>query len=292
MAGAFHLSLRVAMMTLTFRSTRLKSTLFPYLTRHSLRVNRATAHVWLLSLLAVVAVIPAEPVLAADQSAAKLKLVELYTSHGCSSCPSADALLGELLEENEDLLALEFHVDYWDNLVHGNDGNFVDPFSQARYSARQREYNTASLSGRPGVYTPQAIVNGRFAAVGSNRQHITRALATDQKQALQIQVSAGQTPDTLNIAVTGNSEQLTQLAGTDIRVAHYIDQVATYITGGENRDKTLVNHNIVKSLKTLGEVSASAEMSFSIEKPADDGGCVILVQEDALTPIYAAHACP
>jgi len=251
---------------------------------------RCSKPVWVL--WAVLSALSVGPALADDNSPGNLELIELYTSHGCSSCPSADKLLGELLQENENLLALEFHVDYWDSLVHGDAGNFVDPFSQASHSARQREYNAASLSGRPGVYTPQAIVNGRFAAVGSNRQHITKALAAQVTQALTIRIGAGATPDMLNVTITGSDEQLAELAGTDIRLARYIDEAATFITGGENKDKTLVNHNIVKSLETLGEVTRNSPMSFSVEKPAADGGCVILVQEDALTPVYAAHACP
>lgn len=229
----------------------------------------------------------------ADTAAPKgLKLIELYTSHGCSSCPAADQLLGELLAKDEDLLALEFHVDYWDNLVHGRDGNFVDPFSQVSHSMRQREYNAASLAGRPGVYTPQAVINGRFAAVGSNRRHITKALASPVEQAFKILISAGTSADTLSVEITGSDDKKAELAGTDISVAHYIDKATTRITGGENSNKTLTNHRIVTSLTPLGEVSVDGGMSFSVQKPHAGEGCVILVQEDARSPIYAAYGCP
>ena len=113
-----------------------------------------------------------------------LKFIELYTSHGCSSCPAADQLLAEFLSEEKALIALEFHVDYWNRLVHGSDGSFTDPFSSAAYSERQRQYNSTSLRGRPGVYTPQVIVNGRFATVGSNHRQITKALAHPVDQLL------------------------------------------------------------------------------------------------------------
>ena len=42
-------------------------------------------------------------------------VVELFTSQGCSSCPPAEAYVGELAQR-PDVLALSFHVDYWDDL--------------------------------------------------------------------------------------------------------------------------------------------------------------------------------
>lgn len=221
-----------------------------------------------------------------------LRLIELYTSHGCSSCPKADRLLAELLAEDDQLLALEFHVDYWNNLVHGSAGSFQDPFSTPSHSMRQREYNAGRMKGRPGVYTPQAIVNGRFATVGSNRRHITKALAQPAEQLLDIAISQSANQDSLTLVVSGSDEQRVSLAGTDITVAHYIDQASTRITGGENQNKTLINHHIVTRLTRLGEVSATTEMSFDISRPAVDEGCVILIQEQASTPIFAAARCP
>lgn len=234
------------------------------------------------------------PVLAQqdDSAPGTLKLIELYTSHGCSSCPSADELLGELLAADDQLMALEFHVDYWNDLVHGNKGNFVDPFSKPEFSLRQREYNAAALAGRPGVYTPQAVINGRFATVGSNRRHITKALNRNVEQMLTITVSADDDPDSLKISVTGSSARIEELAGTDISVARYIKKAQTMITGGENSEKTLTNHHIATSLTKLGEVSGSVDMIFTITRPADNEGCVVMVQKDALTPVYAAAECP
>jgi len=233
------------------------------------------------------------PTAQADQGQpGQFKLIELYTSHGCSSCPKADKLLGELIEQDDELIALEFHVDYWNSLVHGKDGSFTDPYSQAAFSARQRQYNAASLKGRPGVYTPQAVINGRFAAVGSNKRHISKALSQPQSAMLALSIESGASPDTLLVTVTGDSGQLAQLRGTNIMLARYLDTVSTDITGGENRHKTLVNHHVVTEFGAIGEVSDSDQMRFEITTPAASGGCVVLVQEDALTPVYAAATCP
>ena len=222
-----------------------------------------------------------------------LKLIELFTSHGCSSCPEADKLLGKLLEEHDELMALEYHVDYWNNLVHGSDGSFADPFSKPDHSSRQREYNHAKLAGRPGVYTPQAIVNGRVASVGSNERHIVKALSAGTGQSLSIVFdSESQSGESLRVNISGDDRQLEKLVGIDIRLVSYLDKATTDVTGGENRDLTLVNHHVVMNIVSLGEVTASGDLNFKIPRPVTGEGCVVLIQEDALTPVYAAAECP
>jgi hypothetical protein len=226
-------------------------------------------------------------------SGESVKIIELFTSHGCSSCPAADRLLGELLESDEDLMALEFHVDYWNSLVHGSDGNFVDPFSKSEYSMRQREYNVSRLAGRPGVYTPQAVINGVTAAVGSNRRHIAKALKNRRPAALLITLHPSAADETvLQVGITGEQRQLEVLRGTDIMLIKYFDSAQTHITGGENRDLILTNHHVVYEVLRLGQVSSTSEMSYNITVPAQGEGCVVLVQEGALSPVFAAVECP
>jgi hypothetical protein len=89
-------------------------------------------------------------------------VVELFTSEGCSSCPSADKLVAVAQKEfNENTIVLSYHVNYWDRL------GWKDPFSKAAYTDRQRQY--AEHLHLESVYTPQAIVNGKTAFVGSNK---------------------------------------------------------------------------------------------------------------------------
>src|SRR3546814_10351162 len=92
----------------------------------------------------------------------------LFTSQGCSSCPPADALLVELARE-PGILALSFHVDYWDYI------GWEDPFAEAQYTERQRDYVYGL--GLRYVYTPQMVIDGRHNAVGSHRGAVTRAIA-------------------------------------------------------------------------------------------------------------------
>jgi len=222
-----------------------------------------------------------------------LKIIELFTSHGCSSCPAAERLLGELLDNDESLIALEYHVDYWNSLVHGNDSNFVDPFSKPEYSMRQREYSIARLAGRPGVYTPQVVINGVIAAVGSNRRHISKALKNKRRAALSITLRTNAADESvLQVGVSGEQQQQRDLKGTDIMLVRYIDSADTLITGGENRHLTLTNHHIVFDVVRLGEVTPAKDMSYNIDAPSPGEGCVVLVQEGALTPVYAAIECP
>src|SRR6266853_2599804 len=107
-------------------------------------------------------------------------VVELFTSEGCSSCPPADALLAELASR-PDVLALSFHVDYWDRLV------WKDPFSSHEATERQNRY--ATLLDLASVYTPQIVVDGRWQAVGSDRADVEQALDRSRRDRREVPVT-------------------------------------------------------------------------------------------------------
>src|SRR3546814_17762356 len=86
-------------------------------------------------------------------------VVELFTSQGCSTCPPADALLTELADQ-PGVLALSFHVDYWDYI------GWEDPFAPAEYTERQRDY--FAKHGLPSVYTPHIVIQGHPPAAAPN----------------------------------------------------------------------------------------------------------------------------
>src|SRR5216684_6783440 len=90
-------------------------------------------------------------------------VVELFTSQGCSSCPPADALLGELAKKGE-VVALGFHISYWDSL------GWKDPLSSPSSTERQKAYARRLGDGR--VYTPQMVVDGTSQMVGSDREAV------------------------------------------------------------------------------------------------------------------------
>ena len=79
-------------------------------------------------------------------------VLELFTSEGCSSCPPADALITALGSSMESIIALAYHVDYWNHL------GWADPFSSGRWFERQTDY--ARPLNLDGEYTPQMVIGG------------------------------------------------------------------------------------------------------------------------------------
>src|SRR5215470_7773141 len=110
-----------------------------------------------------------------DAAEVRPAVVELFTSQGCSSCPPADQLLAELAQRS-DIIALGFHIDYWDGL------GWKDPLSTPEGTARQQTY--ARLLGSGQVYTPQLIVEGTREMVGSRREEVLAALRGARPQAV------------------------------------------------------------------------------------------------------------
>jgi len=199
---------------------------------------------------------------------------ELFTSQGCYSCPAADELLGEIIDENDDILGLEFHVDYWDTLVYGSAGMWKDPFSSPDYSKRQRDYRRLHLAGRPGVYTPQMVVNGDYAFVGSNKRKAKKQLR--RKQGWVFQTSAELSdPETVTIQVDGNHK-----SDADIWLITYDKRHSTAVTAGENKNKVMNNFNVVRQFESVGKWEGE---SISIEVPIDKLGenqnCAVIVQQ-------------
>src|SRR6266404_3938477 len=99
-------------------------------------------------------------------------VVELFTSQGCSSCPPADKIMGELAKDPS-IIALSMPIDYWDYL------GWKDTLADARFSARQKAYS--HMRGDRDVYTPQVIVNGSVHLIGSDRAGIEGAIGDTKK---------------------------------------------------------------------------------------------------------------
>src|SRR5215831_2849177 len=109
-------------------------------------------------------------------------VVELFTSEGCSSCPPADKLLAELASR-PDVLALSFHVDYWNGL------GWKDPYSSHEATERQNHYATLLDLGT--VYTPQIVVDGKWQAIGSDRADVEHALGLARRDRQEVPVTLG-----------------------------------------------------------------------------------------------------
>src|SRR5437660_3791491 len=168
----------------------------------------------LLSLGLAFAITPA-------QAGERLIVVELFTSEGCSSCPPADALLAELAGR-PDVLALSFHVDYWDRL------GWKDPFSSPQATRRQHGY--AELLGLATIYTPQMVVDGKWQAVGSDRSDVEQALGSARRKRDEVPVALavdhGRARITLGPGVDG--------IAADLRLIGFDRRHLTAVSRGEN----------------------------------------------------------
>ena len=201
-------------------------------------------------------------------------VVELFTSQGCYSCPPADALLGKIIDEHDNIIALEFHVDYWNSLVYGNAGKWADPFSKAEYSQRQRAYNTLRMKGRPGVYTPQMVVDGRYAFVGSQRDKAKLAIRKESTLVLDVTATVSES-GILEVDVDGDYSK-----NADIWLVTYDRKHVTEVPTGENHGKTMVNYNVVRDLKSIGKWQGTrTKVSANAVVPDDNRGCAVIVQQ-------------
>lgn len=213
-------------------------------------------------------------------------VVELFTSQGCSRCLPADAYLAELARR-PDIVALSFHVDYW-NYV-----GWRDPFSSTRWSERQREYGTKL--NRRFVYTPQIVVDGQEESIGSRRARIETLIAAARKERkLAITVSHPD-DDSLRVSIgRGGGDGGTESdAPATIWVALYDAMHATTIGTGENKGTTLTNANVVRTLERVGTWRGRPmEITVALADfgAAGRDGCAIIVQRRGVGRILGAKA--
>lgn len=182
-------------------------------------------------------------------------VVELFTSEGCSSCPPADAVLAQLNVEQPitgvQIIGFEEHVDYWDRL------GWRDPFSSAASSARQAEYQrTVFRTGT--VYTPQAVINGRIEALGSDRSALSAAVRKVAQEAVPtLRVAAVRRGSSLLVSVQADGRECaTPAEPCDVVVVVTEDHLVTHVQRGENGGRTLVHGAVLRQLATAGTVSA------------------------------------
>ena len=214
-------------------------------------------------------------------------VVELFTSQGCYSCPPAERFLGELADR-DGILALEFHVDYWDNLNYGSAGRWKDPYSSPAFTARQQNYNV-QIRGRAGVYTPQMVVDGKIEAVGSREGAVEMAIEDARARAgRRVAVAAVADGGGLKVSLRGGPER----AG-GVWLVSFLRREATRVLRGENHGKLLVNHNIVTEMRRIGAWDGT-DRTIDVAAVANDEkqGCAVIVQAGAAGPILGAARCP
>lgn len=187
-------------------------------------------------------------------------LAELYTSQGCSSCPPADRLLSsieELAAGGSEVIALAFHVDYWDDL------GWRDPFSDAVWTERQRGYAARVSDGR--VYTPMMVVQGREHMVGSSREDVMSALARAARAPASGAAISGRAPGPDRVAV----EAIAGDSAARAYVALVENAIDTRVLRGENQGRVLRNDHIVRRLRRAFELAPHQRKSETVELAVD-----------------------
>jgi hypothetical protein len=201
-------------------------------------------------------------------------VVELFTSQGCSSCPPADKLIGEL-SRDPSIIALSMPIDYWDYL------GWKDTLADARFSARQKAYS--QMRGDRDVYTPQVVVNGSEHVIGSDRAGIEGAIRETRKTdgVMSVPVSMTLTGKQINVSVAASNKGPAAMHG-EVWIGSVSKEVPISIGRGENRGRELTYYNVVRNLLKVGDWNGSSgSWTVPLENISRDGvdGAVVYVQD-------------
>ncbi len=219
-----------------------------------------------LSVCAIIAIIrPAH----ADPRA----VVELFTSQGCSSCPPADKIIGELARDPS-VIALSMPIDYWDYL------GWKDTLADSRFSARQKAYS--HMRGDRDVYTPQVVVNGTAHVIGSDRAGIEGAIDDTKKadDVMSVPVTMTLSGKQINVSVAAGKGP--RAAHGEVWICSVSKAVPISIGRGENRGREITYHNVVRNLLKVGDWNgASGSWSVPLENISREGvdAAVVYVQD-------------
>src|SRR5688572_21664926 len=209
-------------------------------------------------------------------------VVELFTSEGCSSCPPADELLGELAQR-QFVLPLSFHVDYWDYI------GWKDRFGDPLFTQRQRAY--AEAQGSSMVYTPQMIVAGAIDVVGSDRKAVDKALKTAYTRNTMYRVQIAHNPQGRVIAQF--PEAPIGVPAT-VWLVTYQKSAESRVKAGENAGRDLMTYNVVRSLQKVGMwYGPATEIELKLDpvaKANSPDACAIIANQAEHGPIIAAAA--
>jgi hypothetical protein len=218
-------------------------------------------------------------------------VVELFTSEGCSSCPPADEFLNSLAADADKngkrVFPLAFHVDYWNYL------GWRDPFSAPQYTQRQEAYSRATHNRS--LYTPQIIVDGTDAFVGSDRVHARRAIADALKRSVAVELKLRA------IATTNHSVSVAyEITGAPmsavLNIALVESGLVQKVPRGENAGRTLRHNNVVRSFRSVSpDKTGRGRIELVLPDGVDDARTkVIAYAQDSKTmsALAAAQATP
>lgn len=191
---------------------------------------------------------------AAGEAQTQPVLVELYTSQGCTSCPAADQILGEI-KKRADVVALSFSIDYWDYI------GWRDTLAKRENTLRQQEYEKVLPSRR--MYTPQIVIDGAQDMPGNQRQQVLQAIQSRvaAQTGKRVPVAISQLGDTVEVRIGA----LTGAKPATVWLAHTLSSRTVNIGSGENAGRMITYHNIVRDFSAVGRWSGEA---MKLELPA------------------------
>jgi hypothetical protein len=204
-------------------------------------------------------------------------VLELFTSQGCSACPPADSLLAKLARNNG-VIALSFHVSYWDHM------GWRDPFALPVSVQRQRAYARAMKERL--IYTPQLVVQGFAHAVGHDRPAIEQLMAAAPPSASITTALAARQPPTLRIEIPALA--LPQ-GGAQLWLIAFARSEVRQVLDGENAGHTLHHTNVVRWAAPMAVIEA-VPVALTVSAAEADGadGIALVLQRQRQGPILAA----
>lgn len=207
-------------------------------------------------------------------------VVELFTSQGCSSCPPADAYMGELAKRSG-VIALTFNVDYWDYL------GWRDTLGSPAHS--QRQYDYAKSRGDMDVYTPQIIVDGKTHYVGSQKKAVDAAIRRSQESTASQWVPMTMAVDEREVVLSIEAGR--HVPRTAVWILPVAPSIAVKIEKGENAGRDIVYSNVVRKIMPGGMWKGEA-MSVALPRESildkDCKACVAFLQTGHVGPVIGA----
>lgn len=238
----------------------------------------------LFALAFALAFAAAVPVAADEDSSPTVPtVIELFTSQGCGACPPANSYVLKLAKR-ENIFVLSWNVDYWDYK------GWTDTLARPESAERQRSYN--ERLGRPGVYTPEMVIQGSHHLRGSDRVAVEELLArisSKPRPRADIELARGERGVSIQIGEHGQGTRATEC---DIVLVQYGFSRTVPIRAGDNDGLTVTYTNIVEKAETIGTWDgAPLALDIDAGKLGAEGN-VILLQEGAGGPILGMRIIP
>jgi hypothetical protein len=212
----------------------------------------------------------AQPACTVQSAAARVAVVELYTSQGCSSCPPADRWLSQLPAHyaTDKMVPLAFHVDYWDDL------GWKDPFARPEFSRRQRQL--AARGSTSSIYTPEVYIDGHEVRDWSNSRTAARVIdaanAAPAPVRIDLTLEPSATPQEIHVTarVNGGTASAGAAATPPVDLVLALTQSGhlTAVGAGENRGERLRDDHVVRDWQRE-RVAGGAPVRRDLALPAD-----------------------